>query len=350
MPMLGAHLSIAGGLYKAVRSAVDLGMETVQIFTHSPQNWSVAAQDGGWRWKTLGESEIRDFRKALDDSTLQRPVAHDSYLINLASPDATLWEKSIAAFTGELLRAEALGLLGVVMHPGAAVDREETAGLDRIVTALDRIHTATAGMRALTLLETTAGQGSTLGHRFEHLGYILSRLAAPERAAVCVDTCHMFAAGYSILTAEDYAATFAEFDRVIGLKQIRAFHLNDSVKPLGSRVDRHAAIGRGCLGLEPFRLLMNDKRFAGLPMYLETPKGEENGEDLDRINLRVLRDLVGRDEPIDPPFALEPAPRKSAGRRSAAQRDAESASGADEKKPRPARRKPRGTAGGANSD
>lgn len=350
MPTLGAHLSIAGGLYKAVRSAVELGMDTVQIFTHSPQNWSVSVQAGGWSWKNLGESEIRDFRQALAESTLQRPVSHDSYLINLASPDSSLWEKSIAAFTGELLRAEALGLLGVVMHPGAAVDSDEIEALDRIVAALDRIHAATSGVRVLTLLETTAGQGSTLGHRFEHLGHILSRLAAPERAAVCVDTCHIFAAGYSILTADAYASTFAEFDRIVGLKQIRAFHLNDSVKPLGSRVDRHAGIGRGCLGLEPFRLLMNDTRFSDLPMYLETPKGEENGENLDLINLRALRSLVGQTEPIDPPFALEPVSAKPKSRRTAAKPKSTDGSGPADVEPRPSRGKPRGKAAGGDAE
>jgi deoxyribonuclease-4 len=315
MPLLGAHLSVAGGLYKAVKSAVDLGMDTVQIFTHSPQSWSVTGGTSGWTAKTIADSDLRDFRSALDDSTLHRPVAHDSYLINLASADDDLWEKSIAAFQGELLRAEALGLLGVVMHPGAAVASDETVALDRIVTALDRVHAATHGVQVLTLLETTAGQGSTLGHRFEHLAHILTRLADPARAAVCVDTCHIFAAGYSLASAADYRATFAEFDRIVGLHHIRAFHLNDSVKPLGSRVDRHAAIGKGCLGLEPFRLLMNDKRFAKHPMYLETPKGEENGEDLDRINLRTLRDLVGRTDPIEPAFTLEPTPAKKAAKK-----------------------------------
>lgn len=326
MPLLGAHLSVAGGLYKAVKSAVDLNMDTVQIFTHSPQNWSVSGSPVGWIPKQISDADIRDFRKALDDSTLARPVAHDSYLINLASSDEVLWEKSIAAFQGELLRADALGLLGVVMHPGAALGNDETEALDRIVTALDRIHVATHGIRPLTLLETTAGQGSSLGHRFEHLAHILTRLRDPGRAAVCVDTCHIFAAGYSLGSETEYRATFDTFERIVGIRHIRAFHLNDSVKPLGSRVDRHAAIGKGCLGLEPFRLLMNDSRFIDIPMYLETPKGAENGEDLDRINLATLRNLIGRTTPIDPPFSLEPAPAKKPAKRTSAKTTAKKAS------------------------
>jgi deoxyribonuclease-4 len=164
----------------------------------------------------------------------------------------------------------------------------------RIVAALDDAHQRTAGFATLTLLETTAGQGSNLGHRFEHLARILKNVAQPERVAVCVDTCHIFAAGYPITSKTDYAATMAEFDRVVGLDRIRAFHLNDSVRELGSRVDRHAKIGAGKLGLEPFRHLLNDKRFASVPMYLETPKGEEDGQELDAINLRTLRSLIKR--------------------------------------------------------
>jgi len=203
-----------------------------------------------------------------------------------------LWKKSIDAFTIELERAEALGLIGVVMHPGSHVSSTPEEGLSRIVKALDAVHHRTAGFKTETLLETTAGQGTNLGHRFEHLAQILNAVADPDRIGVCVDTCHIFAAGYPITTEVEYAATMTEFDRVIGLKRIRAFHLNDSVKGLGSRVDRHAKIGAGQLGLEPFRHLLNDPRFAKTPMYMETPKGEEDGEQLDAINLRTLRSLV----------------------------------------------------------
>lgn len=276
-------MSIAGGYYKAVEAAARYGMDVVQLFTKNNNQWKA---------KPLVPSEIDEFRAALKSTGITCPVAHDSYLINLASPDDLLWQKSIDAFTIELERAEALGLVGLVMHPGSFVSSTEEAGLARIVAALDEAHRRTAGYATLTLLETTAGQGSNLGHRFEHLARIFDSVADPARIAVCVDTCHIFAAGYPITSKKEYSATLAEFDRIIGLDRIRAFHLNDSVRELGSRVDRHAKIGAGKLGLEPFRHLLNDKRFASVPMYLETPKGEENGEELDAINLRTLRSLI----------------------------------------------------------
>lgn len=283
MAILGAHMSIAGGYYKAVEAAAEFGMDCVQLFTKN---------NNQWRAKPLADAEIEQFRAALAATGVRLPCAHDSYLINLASPDDALWSKSRDAFVVELERAEALGLIGVVMHPGSFVSSSEEAGLARIVTALDEVHRQTAGFRTQTLLETTAGQGTNLGHRFEHLAVILERVAAPERIGVCVDTCHIFAAGYPITSADDYAKTMAEFDRVIGVDRIRAFHLNDSVKEFGSRVDRHAKIGAGKLGLEPFRHLLNDPRFAQVPMYMETPKGDEEGEQLDAINLRTLRSLI----------------------------------------------------------
>ncbi|MBI3863147.1 MAG: deoxyribonuclease IV [Planctomycetia bacterium] len=285
MPLLGAHMSIAGGYYKAVEAAAEFGMDVVQLFTKNNNQWKA---------KPLSQSDIDDFQAALKKTDVKLPVAHDSYLINLASPKDDLWQKSRDAFTVELERAEALGLIGVVMHPGAFVDSSEEAGLARIVTALDEAHQRTAGFKTLTLLETTAGQGSNLGHRFEHLARIAGDVAASERIGVCVDTCHIFVAGYPIITAQDYAATMSEFDRVVGIDRIRAFHLNDSVREQGSRVDRHARIGAGKLGLEPFRHLLNDPRFANVPMYLETPKGEEGGQQLDAINMQTLRDLVTR--------------------------------------------------------
>ena len=283
--LLGAHMSIAGGYYKAVEAAAEYGMDVVQLFTKNNNQWKA---------KPLSQADIDEFRAALKSTGVKYPCAHDSYLINLASPDDVLWQKSQEAFTIELERAEALGLFGVVMHPGAFVHSTEEAGLLRIIAALDEVHRRTAGFATLTLLETTAGQGSNLGHRFEHLARILDSVAEPERVAVCVDTCHIFAAGYPITTAKEYAATMAEFDRLVGLDRIRAFHLNDSVRELGSRVDRHAKIGAGKLGLKPFQHLLNDKRFASVPMYLETPKGEEDGEQLDTVNLRTLRSLIKR--------------------------------------------------------
>jgi deoxyribonuclease-4 len=302
-------MSIAGGLHKAVEAAAALGMETVQIFTHSPSQWAVkpvapaakeSHRDGKsltknnnqWRGKSLTADDIRLFRDALDRTGIRAPCAHDSYLINLASPDDALWTKSLVAFVDELERAEALGLIGVVMHPGSFVTSTEETGLQRVVAALDEAHQRTPRFKTQTLLETTAGQGTNLGHRFEHLAWILERVRDPDRVAVCVDTCHIFAAGYPIVAKADFSATMLEFDRAIGLDRIRAFHLNDSKKPLGSRVDRHEHIGRGHLGLEPFRHLLNDHRFSATPMYMETPKEDESGEPLDAINLRTLRSLV----------------------------------------------------------
>ena len=283
MPLLGAHMSIAGGYYKAVEAAAQFGMDVVQLFTKNNNQWKA---------KPISEAEINEFQAALKSTGVQLPVAHDSYLINLASPVDALWKKSLEAFTIELERAEALGLIGVVMHPGSHLDSPEEEGLTRIVDALDKAHKSTQGFQTLTLLETTAGQGSNLGHRFEHLARIANGVAAPERVGVCVDTCHIFAAGYPVTTKAEYTATMDEFDRVIGIERIRAFHLNDSLRELGSRVDRHAKIGAGKLGLEPFRHLLNDRRFARVPMYMETPKGEEEGEQLDAINLRTLRGLI----------------------------------------------------------
>ncbi len=192
----------------------------------------------------------------------------------------------------ELQRAEALGLIGVVMHPGSFVKSSEEEGLAKIVQAIDKAHRQTPDFKTQILLETTAGQGTNLGHRFEHLGYIFDEVAEPERLGVCVDTCHIFAAGYPISKPADYKKTMAEFESIIGTNRIRAFHLNDSKKEFGSRVDRHEKIGERYLGLEPFRNLLNDRRFAKVPMYMETPKGEENGILLDAINLKTLRGLI----------------------------------------------------------
>lgn len=284
MPYFGSHLSIAGGYYKAVETAGQLAMDCVQLFTKNNNQWN---------GKPITSEEVRVFRDRLEGTGIHHPIAHDSYLINLASPVDELWNKSIDAYTHELERAELLGLIGVVMHPGSYVSSTPEAGLKRIVEGLDECHRRTPKVKTMTLLETTAGQGTNLGHRFEHLQEILAKVANPDRVGVCVDTCHIFAAGYPLIAAEEYEKTMQEFDRLIGIERIKAFHLNDSVKPFGSRVDRHAHIGRGTLGLEPFRHLVNDPRFEKIPMYLETPKGEEDGEELDTINLRVLKGLIG---------------------------------------------------------
>jgi deoxyribonuclease IV len=232
------------------------------------------------------------FRHHWGEANLHLSMAHDSYLINLASHDKTLWRRSLEAFVIEMDRAEALGLDFLVAHPGAAVDGDEKSGLTRIARALNEIDRRCPKYHVKILLETTAGQGSCLGHRFEHLAEIISRAKNPEGLGVCMDTCHVFAAGYALAPEKNYRATMRAFDRIIGLDRLHAFHLNDSKKPLGSRVDRHAHIGAGCLGLEPFRYLVNDRRFRRHPMILETPKEGANGAAMDRVNLQTLRELM----------------------------------------------------------
>jgi deoxyribonuclease-4 len=281
MPLLGAHLSIAGGYYKAVEAAARLGMDTCQIFTKN---------NNQWRAKPLSDDDVNRFAKSVSELKITQPIAHSSYLINLAAPDAVLWKKSIDSMVVELDRAGRLSIKFVVMHPGAFTSSSEKAGIKRIAKAIDAIHKQARA--ANIALENTAGQGSCLGWRFEHLAEIIGLVKDPDRLGVCIDTCHAFAAGYSLGTEKDYKATIRELDKLVGLGRIQAFHLNDSKREQGSRVDRHEHIGRGKLGLEPFRFLLNDRRFRKMPMYLETPKGQENGEDLDAINLRTLRGLL----------------------------------------------------------
>jgi deoxyribonuclease-4 len=283
MAILGAHQSIAGGYYKAVETAHRLKCDCVQLFTKN---------NNQWRAKELTDEDVQRFQAALADRGIAHPLAHDSYLINLASPDRALWKKSVDSFVMEMLRADRLGIPYLVTHPGAYTTSSEEAGIAAVVRALDEVHRQTRGIKTKCLLETTAGQGSCLGCRFEQLADIIDGVQDPDRLGVCVDTCHIFAAGYPISTEKEYKATIRALDETVGVKLVRAIHLNDSVKPLGSRVDRHAHIGRGMIGKEGFRLLLNDRRFRKVPMYLETPKGEEKGKNLDTINLRTLRRLV----------------------------------------------------------
>ena len=285
-------MSIAGGYYRAVDAAAAAGMNTCQIFTKN---------NNQWRAKPLSDDDVRRFREALTTHGVSHPIAHDSYLINLAAPDDALWKKSIDAFVIELQRADALGVPYVVAHPGAYTSSSEAAGLGRIAQGLDEVHRQTTNVGSRCLLETTAGQGTNLGWRFEHLAEIIDNVADPDRLGVCVDTCHIFAAGYAVGTPTEYEKTMKQLDASVGLSRVKAFHLNDSKKPFGSRVDRHEHIGRGHLGLEPFRLLMNDERFEGVPMYMETPKGTEDGEDLDVINLRTLQSLIDAKDVAQPP-------------------------------------------------
>ena len=298
MPRFGAHLSIAGGLVKAPEAAVAMGMDTFQMFTGSPQMWSVklASTNAANRWtaKPLAEADVAAFRRAVSAAKLTHVTAHDSYLINLAAPDETLFGKSIAAFVVEVERAEALGLENLVTHPGAHTGTGDEAGLARAAAGLDEVAARTAGCRVRILLETTAGQGTALGHRFEHLGELLAQVRTPERYGVCFDTCHAFAAGYALDTPDGYAATFDEFEHVVGLRHLVLFHVNDSLKPRGSRVDRHAGLGLGEIGDGCFRRLAKDARFANTPMILETPKEDADGNPMDPVNLAKLRAFAGR--------------------------------------------------------
>ena len=279
-PLLGAHMPTAGGHHKAILSGKEIGCDTVQIFTASPRQW---------RAPTISPELAEAFRNAVAESGITKTVAHDSYLINLAAePGSDVLSKSRAAFRAEIERAEALGVNFLVSHPGAHGGAGEEVGIARLIESLDIIHAETAGAKVRTALETTAGQGTYLGGRFEQLARIISGVKDPERLAVCLDTCHVFAAGYDIRTPETYAETMRLFDEIIGLKWLQVIHANDSQKAFGSHADRHAHIGEGEIGLEAFRLLVNDPRLSGLPIIVETPESETMHE----VNVRRLRELL----------------------------------------------------------
>lgn len=276
-------MSIAGGCERAVVAAHDVGFQAVQVFTKNSNQWNAPA---------LTSEQAGAFRQALERTGIRDTVAHSSYLINLASPDDALWERSIEAMVVEMQRCHELGIGDLVVHPGAHMGTGEETGLRRIALAIDELHRRTQHLGVTIDLETTAGQGSSLGYRFDHLQSILELVTDPRRLGVCADTCHIFAAGYSLDRPEWYDETIKQLDGTIGTDRLRVWHLNDSSRECGSRVDRHAGIGAGKMGLEPFRHLVNDLRFRHLPMILETPKGIEDGEDLDVRNLRILKQLV----------------------------------------------------------
>ena len=290
MPRLGAHLSIAGGLPRAVDRAEASGCQALQIFTKSA---------GQWRARELPPEEIALFRRRVRQTKIRPVVAHNSYLINLAAADPPLRARSIESLRDEMDRAESLGLDALVMHPGSFTSGTEAGGLRLIAEGLADIFASRPAMKTRVLLEHTAGQGSNLGHRFEHLAAIIDLLGGSPRVGVCLDTCHLLAAGYDICSEQGYQETFRQFGKIVGFARLKAFHLNDSKKPCGSRVDRHEHIGKGCLGLTPFRRILNDPRFAKLPMLLETPKEDtpetrkrSDVDPLDRMNLDVLRRLI----------------------------------------------------------
>ncbi len=282
MKVLGAHMSIAGGVDRAVERGAAVGCDAIQMFTKSSNQW---------RARPLAGDEVARFRQGQIETGISPVVAHDCYLINLASPDPAQWDRSVLSFGEELDRCEALGIPYLVTHPGSHMGAGEEAGVARVAAALDRVLARRRGHRVQVLLETTAGQGHGVGHRFEHLRDVRARTKHPDRVGVCLDTCHVFAAGYDLRAERAYHETMEAFDRIVGLDTLRAFHLNDCKKDLGCRLDRHEHIGQGFLGVDAFRWLMNDPRFDGVPMLLETPKGPDCAED--RVNLALLRSLVG---------------------------------------------------------
>lgn len=281
MTLLGAHMSISGGLSTAFDRGAAVGVNTMQIFTKNQNRW---------QQKPTPPEEIVRWAEKQAATGITPVVSHAAYLLNLGTPNDDLWAKSVDALVDELTRAEELKLLGVVFHPGAHMGTGEEAGLARIVAGINRAHTLTLGYKTLTLVESTAGQGTALGWRFEHLQAMLAGAEAPERLGFCLDTCHLFAAGYDLRTAETYEATLDEFDRLCGIERLKCFHFNDAKKPLGSRVDRHDHIGTGQLGLDAFRFILNDPRLVHIPKILETEKSEDMHEDVE--NLRVLRELI----------------------------------------------------------
>ena len=282
-------MSVAGGVSRAVERAVVHGCESLQIFSKNANQW---------KGTPLDAAETRAFRARIDETGITPVVSHASYLINLATTFPLLREQSLAAFIDELDRADALGLLGVVIHPGTCTAGSEDDALRLIADGIRTAFKARPRRKTMVLLEHTAGQGRTVGHRFEHLAAILEHLNGSPRVGVCLDTCHLVASGYDIVSADGYRDTFAHFERIVGLDRLKVFHGNDSKKPCGSRVDRHEHIGDGCLGLEPFRRLLNDPRFTDVPILIETEKtsrsskpGSIEADPFDVKNLSTLRAL-----------------------------------------------------------
>ncbi|MGH7769936.1 MAG: deoxyribonuclease IV [Candidatus Binatia bacterium] len=283
---MGAHMSIAGGVGNAFLHGKKVACDVIQIFTKSSRQWAATP---------YSKDEIESFKQNQKETGIGTAVAHDSYLLNLGTPDGALRKKSILAFIDELERCETLSVPYLIAHPGAHMGAGEAEGIKTVARSLDEIHAASAGFKVKVALEITAGQGSCLGYRFEQIRDIIDAAKESERLRVCFDTEHAFAAGYDIRTKDGYDRTFGEFDETIGIDLLTAFHLNDSKKEFHSRVDRHDHIGKGHIGVEGFRLLVNDKRFWGIPMCLETPKGPDLKEDLE--NLTLLKSLVGQAAP-----------------------------------------------------
>lgn len=283
MPPLGAHMSIAGGYYRAVEEAQRCGCDCVQIFTKN---------NNQWRAKEITAEEAAQFTATLAKLKISHPLSHTSYLINLASPDEALWQKSVESMVVEVRRAMQLGIPYVVVHPGSHTTATEEQGIANVAVALDMVHKLVPRTKTRILLEITAGQGTNLGWKFSQLAAIINQTSKPDRIGICFDTCHAFAAGYDLRDRPAYQAMWREFDKQLGLDRLKAIHLNDSKRELGSRIDRHEHIGRGQIGEAGFRNLLSDKRFREIPMYLETPKENAGDEPWDIVNLRTLRELA----------------------------------------------------------
>ena len=281
MDLLGAHVSIAGGIHNAVDRGVNSGCSVIQLFTQNANQW---------KGKAITDEDAALFKEKFTASGLADVVSHDIYLINLAAAPGDNQDNSIMAFKQEMERCARLGIGKIVMHPGAHNGDGEEVGIRRVCEAFDLLFSLVPQFTGKVLLENTAGQGTYLGYKFAHLKAIIEGSSFPGRFGVCLDTCHAFAAGYQIAEKDGYQRTFDEFESEIGLSSLMAFHLNDSKKGLGCRVDRHEHIGAGALGLEPFRFIMNDPHFSLVPKFIETPKGDDY--EMDAENLKILRSLV----------------------------------------------------------
>jgi deoxyribonuclease-4 len=284
MLLLGAHFSIAKGLSSALYTAQSYGCTALQIFTKNANTW---------KERQLKPQEIEDVAQARLVTGITAIAAHTAYLINLAATEKKKHALSYQALKAELQRSSALGLPWVVLHPGSHMGAGEAAGIHKITRSLNRLFAETPDVTTRLLLETTAGQGSSVGHTFEQLAAILDGIENPHRTGVCLDACHIFAAGYDLRTPKAYTRTMQTFDAIVGLERLFLIHLNDALKPLGSKVDRHTHIGRGHIGVKGFELLMNDRRLTRIPKIIETPKGDAD-TDFDKINLDRLRELVHR--------------------------------------------------------
>jgi deoxyribonuclease-4 len=296
MKLLGAHMSVEGGAYRALDRGAQAGCQAVQLFTRSSRQWAS---------RPMENEQAGIFKKLKKSHEIVSTLSHASYLINMASPDSELQRKSAAALADELDNCDQLGIPYLIIHPGAHMGSGVEEAFKRIATLINKIFRKRPADGAKILLETTAGMGTSIGHRFEHLREILAQLEAPERVAVCVDTCHLFAAGYDISTRKGYMQVMENLDDVVGLDKVRAFHLNDSKKGLGCRLDRHEHIGLGALGVTAFWSLLNDPRFDDVPMVLETPKGKDLVEDV--TNLALLRAQIGSRRPVTGPTVSVPA-------------------------------------------